>query len=82
MNGKIKIVADSNIPFLQGVFEPYAEIVYKDGLLIDRDDVRDADAVIIRTRTKCDEGLLGGSSGYSPRFSFAFRALSGHGMSH
>ena len=62
MNGKIKIVADSNIPFLQGVFEPYAEIVYKDGLLIDRDDVRDADAVIIRTRTKCDEGLLGGSS--------------------
>ena len=62
MNGKIKIVADSNIPFLQGVFEPYAEIVYKDGLLIDMHDVRDADAVIIRTRTKCDEGQLGGST--------------------
>ena len=27
----MKIVADANIPFLEGVFEPYAEVVYKDG---------------------------------------------------
>ena len=31
MNRQIKIVADQAIPFLQGVFEPYAEVVYKGG---------------------------------------------------
>ena len=61
MSKSIKIVADSNIPFLQGVFEPYAKMVYKDGLAIGRDDVRDADALIVRTRTKCGEALLGDS---------------------
>ena len=60
-DNRIKIVADSNIPFLQGVFEPYAEVVYRDGLQISRDDVAGADALIIRTRTRCDEALLDGS---------------------
>ena len=58
----MKIVADKNIPFLEGVFEPYAEVVYKDGLAISREDVSDADALIVRTRTICDEKLLAGSS--------------------
>ena len=57
----MKIVADTNIPFLKGVFEPYAEVVYLDGRSIDRAAMQDADAIIIRTRTKCNEETLYGS---------------------
>ena len=57
----MKIVADTNIPFLKGVLEPYAEVVYMDGRAIDREAMRDADAIIIRTRTKCNEETLAGS---------------------
>lgn len=57
----MKIVADSKIPFLEGVFEPYAEVVYIDGRAITHDDVIDADALIIRTRTRCDASLLDGT---------------------
>lgn len=58
----MKIVADKDVPFLCGVFEPYAEVVYKEGKEIGRADVADADALVIRTRTRCDAGLLEGSS--------------------
>lgn len=57
----MKIVADRNVPFLEGVFEPYAEVVYMNGEDISRDDLMDADAMIIRTRTKCNEALLEGT---------------------
>ena len=57
----MKIVADKYIPFLEGVFEPYAEVVYKDGMEMCREDVADADVMIIRTRTKCNADLLEGS---------------------
>lgn len=61
MYRRIKIVADSNIPFLEGIFEPYADIAYIDGKDITRDDIMDADALIIRTRTRCNEELLHGT---------------------
>ena len=48
----MRIVADKNIPFLEGVFEPYADVVYINGKEINRDDIIDADALIIRTRTR------------------------------
>lgn len=57
----MKIVADITIPFLEGVFEPYAEVVYKEGPLIERADIIDADALIVRTRTKCDCKMLRGT---------------------
>ncbi len=57
----MKIVADVDIPFLEGVLEPYAEVVYKKGLEISHEDVVDADALLTRTRTKCDAALLDGS---------------------
>lgn len=57
----MKIVADTNIPFLKGVLEPYAEVVYMDGRAIDKAAMADADALIIRTRTKCNAETLGGS---------------------
>ena len=57
----MKIVIDNAIPFLEGVLEPYAEIRYLPGREIAARDVRDADALIVRTRTRCDAALLDGS---------------------
>ena len=57
----MKVVADVDIPFLKGVLEPYAEVVYKKGFDITREDILDADALLIRTRTRCDASLLGGT---------------------
>jgi erythronate-4-phosphate dehydrogenase len=59
---RLKIVADEKIPFLKGVLEPFAEVVYLPGNLISRDSVRDADALLIRTRTLCDKALLDGTA--------------------
>ena len=58
----MKIVADKEIPFLEGVFEPYCEVVYKKGDEIVREDLMDAQVLIIRTRTHCDPALLEGTS--------------------
>ena len=58
----MKIVADANIPFLEGVFEPYAEVVYKDGREIRREDCLNADVLITRTRTRCNADLLEGTA--------------------
>lgn len=57
----IRIVADIDIPYLRGVLEPYAEVVYMKGRDINPAAVRDADALLIRTRTHCDSTLLEGS---------------------
>ncbi len=57
----MKIVADTNIPFLKGVLEPYAEVVYMDGRSINRDAMMDADAIVIRTRTRCCRETLEGT---------------------
>ena len=58
----MKFVVDKTIPFIENLFEPYAEVVYLEGKDISSDDVRDADALVIRTRTKCNADLLDGSS--------------------
>ena len=58
----IKIIADDKIPFLEGVFEPFAGIRYLPGQSISKDDLLNADALLIRTRTKCSEKLLKGSA--------------------
>jgi len=61
MNKRIKVVIDDDIPFIKGVLEPYASVVYYKGKNIGQDEVRDADALIVRTRTRCDASLLNGS---------------------
>jgi len=58
---KPKIIADSAIPFLRGVLEPWADVTYLPGTAIAPETVRAADALVVRTRTRCDERLLGGS---------------------
>jgi erythronate-4-phosphate dehydrogenase len=58
----MKIVADDKIPFLKGTLEPYAEMIYLPGKEITREILQEADALLIRTRTKCTESLLKGAS--------------------
>ena len=58
----MKIVADNKIPFLRGVFEPFAQVLYLPGGETTPEVVRDADALLTRTRTRCDAALLAGSS--------------------
>ncbi len=57
----MKVIIDSAIPYIRGVVEPYAEVVYCKATEIDSIVVRDADALVIRTRTKCCRELLEGS---------------------
>ena len=55
----MKIVCDDKIPFLRGVFEQeQCEVLYLPGKAITGCDVADADAVITRTRTRCNAALL------------------------
>ncbi len=58
----MKIVIDSAIPFIRGVFEPYAEVSYIFGPDIRHEDLLDADALVTRTRTRCDRALLAGTA--------------------
>ena len=58
----MKVICDSDIPFLKGALEPHCEVVYARGSEISRDMVKDADALVVRTRTKCDASLLEGSN--------------------
>ncbi len=58
----MKIVADDRIPFLKGVFEPFARVVYLPGKQICKGELLDADVLITRSVTKCDAALLDGTS--------------------
>ncbi|MCC8089035.1 MAG: 4-phosphoerythronate dehydrogenase [Rikenellaceae bacterium] len=58
----MKVVIDENIPFIKGILEPFFEVLYREGQNISAEDVNNADALIVRTRTRCDAGLLEGSS--------------------
>ena len=54
----MKIVADNKIPFLKGILEAFAEVEYYPGTEITATIVKDANALIIRTLTKCNAELL------------------------
>ncbi len=57
------IVIDDKIPFIQGVFESAGcKVVYAPGAKFTPAMVKDATALIVRTRTSCNEDLLRGSS--------------------
>jgi len=58
----MKIVIDNKIPYIKGALEPFANVVYLPGNKTTPEIVRDADALITRTRTKCDRQLLEGSN--------------------
>jgi erythronate-4-phosphate dehydrogenase len=58
----MKIVIDDKIPYIRGVFEPYAVVLYIAGGSIHRDHLSKADCLLVRTRTICNQALLKGSS--------------------
>lgn len=59
----MKIVVDDKIPYIKGQIEHLAdEVLYLPGAAITADDVRDADILVVRTRTHCNRALLEGSS--------------------
>jgi len=57
----MNIVIDSDIPYLRGVLEKHAHVVYREGSSIRREDLLDTDALVVRTRTKCNRSLLEGT---------------------
>ena len=58
----MRIIIDSDIPHIKGILEPYAEVEYIKGAEINTQSVKNSDALIVRTRTKCNEALLRGSN--------------------
>lgn len=57
----MKIIVEKNIPYIKGLLESFGEVHYLPASAIDKEAVRDADALFVRTRTVCNECLLGGS---------------------
>ncbi len=57
----LKIVIEKNIPFIQGLLDGMADVEYLSASEITRDALMNADALITRTRTRCDEALLHGT---------------------
>jgi erythronate-4-phosphate dehydrogenase len=57
----MKVIIDNKIPYIKGALEPFAEVIYLPGKDTTPEIVKDADAIITRTRTKCNEQLLKGS---------------------
>ncbi len=54
----MKVVVDNKIPFMKGTLEQCSEVAYREGSAIKNSDLLDADALIVRTRTKCNAELL------------------------
>lgn len=70
----MKVIVDNKIPFIREAIESIAdEVVYAEGKDFTPQLIHDADALIIRTRTRCDRALLEGS-----RVSFIATATIGH----
>ena len=64
----MKIVADNQIPYIADVLARVAQVVTIDGEGITPREVRDADILLVRTRTRCDRKLLEGSSVHARYF--------------
>jgi erythronate-4-phosphate dehydrogenase len=58
----MKIIVEKNIPFIHGLLDAYATVEYLAPEAITPAAMRDADALITRTRTRCDSSLLDGSA--------------------
>lgn len=55
------ILMDAAIPYLADLVAPHCRLVTKAGSAITAEDAAEADALVVRTRTRCDEALLKGS---------------------
>lgn len=57
----MRVIIDSAIPYIKGVLEPYTKVTYLPAAEITASKIKECDALIIRTRTRCDKSLLEGS---------------------
>lgn len=55
------VIIENRIPYIHGLFEPVAQVRYLPAAEITPQAVADADALVVRTRTRCDAALLQGS---------------------
>lgn len=59
----MKVIVDNKIPYIHAAIEQIAdEVIYLPGSGFTAADVRDADALVVRTRTRCNRELLEGSN--------------------
>ena len=58
----MKIIIDNKIPYIKGALEPFTEVIYLPGNQTTSEVVKNADALITRTRTICNRELLKGSN--------------------
>lgn len=58
----MKFIIDDKIPYIHGALEPFGEVLYLSAPKTTPEVARDADAIITRTRTICNEHLLAGST--------------------
>ncbi len=57
----MKVIVESHIPHICGLIEPFAQVEYLGPAEFTPAAVHDADALVVRTRTRCDAALLDGS---------------------
>ena len=58
----MKVIVDNKIPYIKEAIEKIAdEVIFLPGNSITKERVKDADALIVRTRTHCNRELLEGS---------------------
>lgn len=58
----MKVIIDDKIPYINNALEDYSKVIYIPGSETDHEIVRDADALVTRTRTNCSREVLEGSS--------------------
>ncbi|NOZ45701.1 MAG: 4-phosphoerythronate dehydrogenase [Chlorobi bacterium] len=58
----MRVIIDDKIPFSRGILDNYAEAIYLPAEKISNNNLKSADALIIRSVTKCNEKLLRGTS--------------------
>ena len=61
LNRRLSIVVDENIPYARESFGSFGSVQLRHGRRITSADVKDADALIVRSITRVDESLLAGS---------------------
>ena len=54
----MKLIVDENIPLADEFFADFGELIKKPGRLLTRDDVKDADVLLVRSVTQVNEALL------------------------
>lgn len=54
----MKIIIEANIPFIKGILETVAQVEYLPSGKITPETIKYADALLVRTRTECNEYLL------------------------